>query len=97
MGTPGLAWHQGRTRAALLPGCLPAAGYFDLSRKAYEAVTRPAVFRQDHGRIPPTCLCRGKRHFPEANADDGAWMAFTSRKERLTTSRGPLCWPFQNG
>lgn len=43
MGTPGLAWHQWKKHG----GCsgLSAADYFALSRRAYERVVRPPVFR----------------------------------------------------
>ncbi|MDJ0821097.1 MAG: ribonuclease T2 [Paracoccaceae bacterium] len=44
MGTPGLAWHQWRKHGSC--SGLAASDYFALSRRAYEAVNRPAVFRQ---------------------------------------------------
>ncbi|WP_425505245.1 ribonuclease T2 family protein [Tritonibacter litoralis] len=44
MGTSGLAWHQWKKHGSC--SGLSAQGYFDLSRKAYDAVTRPAVFRK---------------------------------------------------
>ena len=49
MGTPGLAWHQWKKHGSCTG--LPAAGYFDLSRKAFDAVTRPVVFRKITGDI----------------------------------------------
>lgn len=44
MGTPGLAWHQWRKHGVC--SGLSARAYFDLSRQAYDSVTRPAVLRQ---------------------------------------------------
>lgn len=44
MGTSGLAWHQWRKHGTC--SGLSAAGYFTLSRRAYESVTRPEVFRR---------------------------------------------------
>jgi ribonuclease T2 len=44
MGTPGLAWHQWRKHGVC--SGLSATAYFDLSRRAYASITRPAVFRK---------------------------------------------------
>ncbi len=44
MGTPGLAWYQWK-KHGVCSGLDPVA-YYDLARKAYESVTRPAVFRK---------------------------------------------------
>lgn len=44
MGTPGLAWHQWRKHGVC--SGLSARAYFDLSRRAYDSITRPDVFRQ---------------------------------------------------
>jgi ribonuclease T2 len=44
MGTAGLAWHQWRKHGVC--SGLSAAEYFTLSRMAYEAVTRPQIFRR---------------------------------------------------
>jgi ribonuclease T2 len=44
MGTAGLAWHQWKKHGTCT-GLSPRA-YFDLSRQAYESITRPAVFRK---------------------------------------------------
>ena len=44
MGTSGLAWHQWKKHGTC--SGLTAAGYFDLSREAYENVTRPPIFRK---------------------------------------------------
>lgn len=44
MGTPGLAWHQWRKHGVC--SGQSARAYFDLSRRAYDSVTRPAILRQ---------------------------------------------------
>ena len=44
MGTAGLAWHQWKKHGSC--SGLSAAGYFEASRAAYEAVVRPVVFRK---------------------------------------------------
>ncbi|WP_298920285.1 ribonuclease T2 [uncultured Roseobacter sp.] len=44
MGSAGLAWHQWRKHGSC--SGLDAPAYFDLSRKAYETIVRPEVFRR---------------------------------------------------
>ena len=44
MGTSGLAWHQWRKHGRC--SGLSASAYFEASRRAYDAITRPAVFRK---------------------------------------------------
>lgn len=44
MGTSGLAWYQWNKHGAC--SGLSARAYYDLSRKAYESITRPEVFRK---------------------------------------------------
>ena len=44
MGTPGLAWHQWRKHGVC--SGLSAAAYFELSRRAYDSLNRPAVLKQ---------------------------------------------------
>lgn len=44
MGTSGLAWHQWKKHGTC--SGLSAEQYYDLSRKAYELVNRPEVFRR---------------------------------------------------
>ena len=44
MGTSGLAWHQWNKHGVC--SGLSSDDYYDLSRQAYEKVTRPAVLRQ---------------------------------------------------
>ena len=46
MGTPGLAWHQWRKHGVC--SGLSARAYFDLSRRAYNSITRPCT-RYNHG------------------------------------------------
>ena len=44
MGTSGLAWYQWKKHGVC--SGLSARAYYDLSRKAYESVVRPPVFRK---------------------------------------------------
>ncbi|KEJ90926.1 ribonuclease T2 family protein [Sulfitobacter donghicola] len=44
MGTGGLAWHQWNKHGSCTD--LSASDYYDLSRRAYGAITRPAIFRK---------------------------------------------------
>lgn len=44
MGSAGLAWHQWNKHGRC--SGLSAAAYFDLSRRAYERIARPEVFRK---------------------------------------------------
>lgn len=44
MGTSGLAWHQWNKHGSC--SGLSPQDYFALSRRAYDSITRPAVFRQ---------------------------------------------------
>ncbi|MEX5727749.1 ribonuclease T2 [Rhodovulum iodosum] len=44
MGSAGLAWHQWKKHGRC--SGLTADAYFDAARRAYEAVTRPEVFRK---------------------------------------------------
>ncbi|MCD9148096.1 ribonuclease T2 [Pseudophaeobacter flagellatus] len=44
MGTPGLAWHQWKKHGTC--SGLSARAYLDLSRTAYDSITRPAIFRK---------------------------------------------------
>lgn len=44
MGTSGLAWHQWKKHGTC--SGLDARAYYDLSREAYEQITRPAAFRK---------------------------------------------------
>lgn len=44
MGTSGLAWYQWKKHGVCAG--LPARDYFDLARRAYDSITRPAIFRK---------------------------------------------------
>ncbi|MFZ5962478.1 ribonuclease T2 family protein [Thalassococcus sp. BH17M4-6] len=44
MGTPGLAWYQWKKHGVCAG--LPAADYYALARRAFEAVKKPQVFRR---------------------------------------------------
>jgi len=44
MGSSGLAWYQWKKHGVC--SGLTAAAYYDLARRAYDSVTRPAIFRQ---------------------------------------------------
>ncbi|SCZ49323.1 ribonuclease T2 [Epibacterium ulvae] len=44
MGTSGLAWHQWKKHGTC--SGLSSAAYFDLSRQAFDAVQKPAIFRK---------------------------------------------------
>jgi ribonuclease T2 len=56
MGTSGLAWHQWRKHGVC--SGLSAAEYYGLSRQAYGAVVRPAVFRSLNNavKLPATVV-----------------------------------------
>ena len=44
MGSGGLAWHEWKTHGTC--SGLAAQDYFELSRRAYEKIERPAIFRK---------------------------------------------------
>lgn len=56
MGSSGLAWHQWKKHGTC--SGLDARGYYALSRKAYEQVNRPAVFRKltDPVKLPASVI-----------------------------------------
>ena len=56
MGTSGLAWYQWKKHGVC--SGLPVQDYYALSRKAYEAINRPAVFRKltDPVRLPASVI-----------------------------------------
>jgi ribonuclease T2 len=64
MGSAGLAWHQWKKHGSC--SGLSADDYFALSRRAYEAVTRPGVFRRldEPVRLPARVV---EEAFLEAN------------------------------
>ncbi|EBA15923.1 ribonuclease T2 family protein [Roseobacter sp. SK209-2-6] len=70
MGTAGLAWHQWKKHGTC--SGLSARGYFDLSRKAYEAINRPQIFRKLEREVTlPASLVEQAflKENPEFNAD----------------------------
>jgi ribonuclease T2 len=66
MGTAGLAWHQWKKHGTCAG--LEAQAYFDLSREAYQRVTRPSVLRKlkDPVSLPATLI---EQAFLQENPD----------------------------
>ena len=66
MGTSGLAWHQWR-KHGVCSGLSPS-DYFAISRRAYNAISRPAIFRKIDRtmRLPASVV---EEAFLEANPD----------------------------
>ncbi len=64
MGTSGLAWYQWKKHGVYAG--IPAADYYALSRRAYESIQRPAVFRklQNPVKLPAKIV---EEAFLEAN------------------------------
>jgi ribonuclease T2 len=87
MGSPGLAWHQWKKHGSC--SGLSAEAYFTLSRRAYEAVKRPEVFRKlsEPVRLPASVV---EAAFLKANP---GWQAdmltITCRAGRIEEAR--LC------
>ena len=56
MGSGGLAWYQWKKHGTCTD--LAAADYYDLSRRAYASITRPAIFRKlDHSvKLPASVV-----------------------------------------
>lgn len=66
MGTSGLAWHQWR-KHGVCSGLSPS-DYFALSRRAFNAISRPAIFRKiDRALQLPASVV--EQAFLEANPD----------------------------
>ena len=85
MGTPGLAWHQWRKHGVC--SGLSARAYFDLSRSAYDSITRPAVFRQltKPVRLPALLIEEAfLRDNPELDPD---MFTVTCREGRIQEAR----------
>lgn len=69
MGTAGLAWHQWKKHGTCTN--LPAADYFDMSRRVFEQVTKPPVLRRltEEVAISPDVIeAAFLRSNPELNA-----------------------------
>ncbi len=87
MGTSGLAWYQWKKHGRC--SGLSATEYFDTARKAYQAVTRPAVFRKldQPVRLPAEVV---EEAFLKANPD---WtedmLTITCKSRRIQEAR--LC------
>lgn len=71
MGTSGLAWYQWKKHGRCAG--LSAEAYFNTARRAFEAVTRPPVFRKiDHQlKLRPTVI---EEAFLDSNPNWGADM-----------------------
>jgi len=87
MGTPGLAWHQWRKHGVC--SGLSAADYFTLSRRAYEAVRRPDVFRRLESAVKlPAAVV--EEAFLKANPGwEPDMLTITCREGRIQEAR--LC------
>jgi len=87
MGSSGLAWHQWKKHGTCTG--LSAAAYFDLSRKAYETVQRPAVFRKlDKAvKVPAKVI---EDAFLQSNPDlEADMLTITCKQGRIQEAR--LC------
>ena len=87
MGSAGLAWHQWKKHGSC--SGLSADDYFALSRRAYDAVTRPDVFRRldEPVRLPARVV---EEAFLEANPGwEPDMLTVTCRAGRIQEAR--LC------
>jgi ribonuclease T2 len=87
MGSSGLAWHQWKKHGTCTG--LSAADYFALSRRAWEAVARPAVLRRlaDPVRLPASVV---EAAFLKANPEwEPDMLTITCRAGRIEEAR--LC------
>ncbi len=87
MGSAGLAWYQWKKHGSC--SGLSAEDYFALSRRAYEAVTRPGVFRRldDPVRLPARVV---EEAFLKANPGwEPDMLTVTCRAGRIQEAR--LC------
>lgn len=78
MGTSGLAWHQWR-KHGVCSGLSPA-NYFALSRRAYNSINRPPIFRKidQTMRLPASVI---EEAFLEANPEWEADMVTITCKQ----------------
>ena len=84
-GTGGLAWHQWNKHGRC--SGLSADAYYDLSRKAYDSVTRPPVFRQldKTYRLPARVV---EEAFVKANPElDADMITITCRDSFIQEAR----------
>jgi ribonuclease T2 len=87
MGSSGLAWHQWKKHGTC--SGLDAQEYYALSRKAYEQVNRPAVFRKltDPVKLPASVV---EDAFLKANPDwEKDMLTITCRDGHIQEAR--LC------
>jgi ribonuclease T2 len=87
MGTSGLAWYQWKKHGTC-SGLSPAM-YYDLSRRAFEMVNRPEIFRklQDPVRLPAKVV---EQAFIEANPEwEPDMLTITCKQGRIQEAR--LC------
>lgn len=87
MGSGGLAWHQWKKHGSC--SGLAADDYFALSRRAFDAVTRPEVFRrlEDPVRLPARVV---EEAFLKANpALEPDMLTITCKEGRIQEAR--LC------
>lgn len=85
MGTSGLAWYQWKKHGVC--SGLSAADYYALSRRAYEQVERPAVFRKlkDPVRVPASVV---EQAFLKANPTfEPDMITITCRQDRIQEAR----------
>lgn len=85
MGTGGLAWHQWRKHGSCTG--LSATDYYALSRRAYAAINRPAVFRKldREVKLPAAVV---EEAFLEANpAMEADGVTITCRAELIQEAR----------
>ena len=87
MGTSGLAWYQWKKHGSCTG--LSAPAYYALAREAYEAVTRPEVFRKlrDPVKLPASVV---EEAFLKANPGlEPDMLTITCREGRIQEAR--LC------
>ncbi|MCT4576988.1 ribonuclease T2 [Donghicola sp.] len=85
MGSGGLAWHQWK-KHGVCTGLSPNT-YFDLSRQAYETITRPDVFRrlEEEVRLPASLV---EEAFLKANPQlEPDMLTVTCRDRRIQEVR----------
>lgn len=87
MGSPGLAWHQWKKHGTC--SGLSASAYLDLSRRTFERVNRPAIFRKLERAVTlPASLV--EQAFLQANPDfDKDSVTVTCRDHHIQEVR--LC------
>ncbi len=85
MGTSGLAWYQWKKHGVC--SGLSASAYYDLSRRAYESIKRPAVFRKlkNPVKLPASVV---EEAFLKANPElEPDMITITCREGRIQEAR----------